>query len=151
MTDLVGALKEEIRRLARKEVKAQIDSTKRAASQHRRDIADLKRQLRLAERKIAFLESQERQRIENPSSESSHDRQLRFSPRWVKSHREKLKFTAEQYAQLVGVSPQSIYHWEQGKSRPRQSQLEALASIRALGRREALARLKLLENSNGRP
>jgi hypothetical protein len=35
----------------------------------------------------------------------------------------------------------TIYHWEAGKSKPRKKQLPAIAAIRGLGKREALARL----------
>ena len=44
MTNLATALKEEIRRLARKEIRAETLQTKRSSAQHRRDIAALKRQ-----------------------------------------------------------------------------------------------------------
>ena len=54
MADLAAALREEIRRLARKEVRAQTDTIKQAGAQYRRDIAELKRQLRTQEKKIAF-------------------------------------------------------------------------------------------------
>jgi DNA-binding transcriptional regulator YiaG len=42
---------------------------------------------------------------------------------------------------LLGVSGQSIYHWEAEKSRPRQAQLLAIAALRNLGKREAKKRL----------
>ena len=43
MTDIAKALKEEIRRLARKEIRAHVGTTRRATVQHRREIAQLKR------------------------------------------------------------------------------------------------------------
>jgi DNA-binding transcriptional regulator YiaG len=42
---------------------------------------------------------------------------------------------------LLGVSAQTVYHWEAGKSRPRQQQLIAIAALRKLGKRKALAQL----------
>ena len=44
-------------------------------------------------------------------------------------------------AQLLGASALSVYKWESGKAHPRAAQLERIASIRQLGKREALARL----------
>jgi hypothetical protein len=41
MPNLAATLKDEIRRLAKKEIKAQTDSTKQAVAQYRRDIANL--------------------------------------------------------------------------------------------------------------
>jgi transcriptional regulator with XRE-family HTH domain len=49
--------------------------------------------------------------------------------------------SAASYGQLVGVSGQTIYHWEQGKARPRAAQLEQLAAVRGLGAREIAERL----------
>jgi len=63
MSNLAAALKEEICRLARKEIKFQVDSTRQAVTQHRRDIAALKRQVQEQKKKIAFLEAQERKRV----------------------------------------------------------------------------------------
>jgi DNA-binding transcriptional regulator YiaG len=42
---------------------------------------------------------------------------------------------------LVGVSAQTIYNWEAGKSRPRQQQLAALAAVRGMGKRQIKERL----------
>ena len=55
MTTLAIALKDEIRRLARKEIKAQTGRTARAVAQYRREIARLKRQQRDHEKKLAML------------------------------------------------------------------------------------------------
>jgi hypothetical protein len=43
MPNIAGVLREEICRLAKKEVKAQVGKTQKAAAQYRRDIAKLKR------------------------------------------------------------------------------------------------------------
>ena len=144
MADLAGALKEEIRRLARKEIKAETGATKQAVAQYRREIAGLKRQLREQEKKIAFLEDQERKRLEEPEAEELAEG-ARFSARSVKAQRERLGLSAADYATLVGVSPLTIYNWEKGKSRPRREQLAALVAVRGIGKREALRRLELLK------
>ncbi len=144
MADLAGALKDEIRRLARKEIKAETGATKQAVTQYRREIASLKRQLREQEKKIAFLEGRERKRIEEPQGERAAVESVRFSPRSVKAQRERLGLSAADYAKLVGVSSLTIYNWEKGKSRPRQEQLAALVAVRGIGKREAKRRLELL-------
>ena len=144
MPNLVAALKDEIRRLAKKEVKAQTDTTKQAVVQYRRDIAQLKRQIQEQKRKIAFLETQERKRLGKPQVAESALENVRFSARSVRAQRKRIKFSAEDYARLVGVSTLTVYHWENGKSRPRQAQLAALVALRGVGRREALKKLELL-------
>ena len=55
MSNLAATLKDEIQRLARKEIKAQTGTTKQAVAQYRREIAALKRQMREQEKKISFL------------------------------------------------------------------------------------------------
>ncbi len=149
MPNLATTLKEEIRRLAKKEVKAQTGSTKQAVAQYRREIAQLKRQLREQDRKIALLGKQTGQRLASPESadESDEGQDVRFSPSWVKSQRKRLGLSAADYAKLVGVSALSIYNWETGRNRPRQAQVAALAAVRGIGKREALARLDALGES----
>ncbi len=143
MPNLASVLKDEIIRLARKEVKSQTGVTKRAATQHRRDIAELKRQIQTLTKRVAFLETQEKKRVSTPTAEASSG-QVRFSSHWLKAHRERLGLSAANYGKLVGVSVLTIYNWESGKSKPRQEGLAALASVRGLGKREALKRLEML-------
>ena len=151
MPDQATLLRDEIRRLARKEIKAQISALKNSVSQQRREIATLKRLLEEQESKVAFLEAQERKRIAQPVVSEETVETARFSPRSVRAQRQRLKLSAEEYAKLVGVSPQTIYLWERGKSRPRKAQLAALVSVRSFGRREALERLKVLGAGESRP
>ena len=135
MTTLAAALKEEIRRLARKEIKAASQATVKAVAQHRREIAKLKRQLREQEKKIATLQKAK------PLPQQV-DESVRFSARSVKMQRTRLGLSAADYARLVGVSPLTIYNWENGKSRPRKEQLALLVAVRGVGKREALRRLE---------
>jgi DNA-binding transcriptional regulator YiaG len=141
MPNLAATLKEEIRRLARKEIKTQVSATRRAAVQHRREIAKMKRQLRLQERKIAALQAGGNAGKEESSESEGIPPGTRFSPRSVRAQRRRLKLSAEQYGQLVGVTGQTIYLWEQGKTRPAKTQFAGLVAARALGRREAVKRL----------
>jgi len=145
MPNFAVALKEEIQRLARKEVKAQTGSTQKAVANYRREIAALKRQLKGAEKKIRFLETQEGRRVADPAAEVDETDALRFSARSVKSQRQRLGLSAKDYGRLIGVSGLTVYNWEHGKSRPRRAQLAALAAVRGIGKREAQQRLELLE------
>ena len=53
MPNIAAVLKEEIRRLAKKEVKTHIPATKHAVAQYRRDIAKLKRLVREQQARMA--------------------------------------------------------------------------------------------------
>jgi DNA-binding transcriptional regulator YiaG len=142
MSTLALALTEEIRRLARKEIKAQTGRATRAVAQYRRDIAQLKRSQRELEKKVARLASQLGQGQAAPATELNGD--ARFSARSVKAQRRRTGLSAADYAKLVGVSPLTIYNWENKKSRPRNGQLAALIALRGVGKREAQARIASL-------
>jgi DNA-binding transcriptional regulator YiaG len=55
--------------------------------------------------------------------------------------------SAAEFAALIGVSGQSVYKWEHGEARPRARQLEAIAALRGIGKREAAARLAQIQGS----
>jgi len=140
MPNLASTLKAEISRLARKELRAHLTPAKRAATQHRKDIAMLKRQLRAAERKIAAL-SRTGVRESDESDEPDELMGTRFSVRSVKAQRRRLKLSAAEFGHLLGVSAQTVYNWEHGKARPAKTQFAALVAARSLGRREVVQRL----------
>jgi DNA-binding transcriptional regulator YiaG len=144
MPNIATLLKQEITRLARREVNAQTKAIRKANAQYRRDIAQLKRQAAALSKQVAYLERQEQRQASKKALAASTDGK-RFSARGLKAHREKLGISAADYATLVGVTAQTIYSWEQGKSKPRAGQFAALVGVRDLGQREALKRLELLE------
>jgi DNA-binding transcriptional regulator YiaG len=146
MSNLLAAIKDEIRRLAKREIKADTSSTKRAVAQYRRDIAKLKRQMQAQAKETAFLKAQERKRLGQPQTKGEDELNgVRFSARSAKAQRSRLKLSAADYGKLVGVSHLTIYSWESGKSRPRKQQFARLVAVRGLGRREAMKKLELLK------
>ncbi len=144
MANLAAVMKDEIRRLARKEIKAETVTAKRSVAQHRKDLTELKRQIRDLTREVVYLRRQEHKRV---GTASAHEPAVtpRFSPGWVEAHRERLQFSAADYGELVGVSAMTIYNWEKGKTKPGRQQLVAWAEVRTLGKRDALKRLEMIE------
>lgn len=139
MSSIASLLKSEISRIARKEIRAETETLKKASSQYRSDIAALKRRLVEQERLIAKLrKSKPATSSEDKTKESS---QLRFRASGFASLRKKLGLLAADMGKLLGVSLQTIYHWEKGQSKPRASQLQGIAEVRKLGKRGAAARL----------
>jgi len=143
MANLTTVLRDEICRLARKEIRQQMSVTVKASAQHRRDIAEMKRQVQKLKKAVAFLERQEKKRLgERPPTEKAKG--AKFSAKGVKSQRERLGLSAKNYSKLVGVSEQTVYNWETGYSKPQAKQLAALVAVRGLGKREAMKRLEML-------
>ena len=140
MPNIAGVLKEEICRLAKKEVKTQLGKTQKAAAQYRRDIAKLKRVLGQQDKEIRLLKKLTHPQGQ-PQTEESEREGIRFSARSVKAQRQRLGLSAADYGKLVGVSGLTIYNWEHEKARPRKAQLAALVAVRGIGKREALAKL----------
>ena len=142
MPNLAAVMKDEIRRLARKEIKDLTATAKRSVAQHRKDITELKHQVRDLTREVAYLRRQEHKRVATaPASEPAVT--PRFSPGWVEAHRHRLQFSAADYGHLVGVSALTIYNWEKGKTKPGRQQLAAWAEVRTLGKRDAMKRLEM--------
>jgi DNA-binding transcriptional regulator YiaG len=133
--NFAGTLKSEIRRLARKEVRASVMPLRKLVAGLRKRVAQQRRLIndlgRTARRAVNTAHA--------PQAAASEESQIRFSPEWVKAHRKKLKMSRRVYAKLIGVSAQSIFGWETGRTRPRRRALESWRKIRSMGLRELKA------------
>ena len=66
----------------------------------------------------------------------------RFSAARLAAHRQKTGLSASDYGALVGISGQSIYHYEQGKARPHAAVVRKLSMIKELSKPQLLDLLK---------
>ena len=170
MANLANALKEEIARITRKEVRQQTAEAVKAAAGHQREVAALKRQIQDLERMVSALREQKPSKSAEPKETKTSKKKagkkagpskkaaksatrpaprkprLRFSGKALKAHRERLGLSADNYGKLIGVSGLSIYNWEKEEARPREGSIAALTQIRRIGKREAGKRLEALEN-----
>ena len=140
MSNFAAQLKTEIARIAKKETRAQAMVLKKAQATHRAEIADLKRRIASLEAVVRRL-AKTSARPTTPPKEEDEPQGLRFRADGFASLRKKFGVSATQMAQLLGVSNQSVYHWETGKSRPRAAQLQAIAAVRKLGKKQVAERL----------
>ena len=131
------AFKAEVTRLTRKEIRNQVGATMKASAQLRRNLRELKKENSALQKRLSVLERGEKKRQGPRPTPTEAPTGVRFSPKQLKAHRKRLGISAANYADLVGVSPLTIYNWESGKSHPRASKLAAWATIRNLGVREA--------------
>lgn len=135
MPNLATLLKGEITRISRKEARAENLTLKKAAGHHRTEIAALKR--RVLDLEKALRASAIKGPRPPADEDNTPERDLRFSASGFASLRRRLGLSAAEAALLVGASDQSIYKWEDGKSRPRKKNLVAIADLRKLTKKSA--------------
>ena len=142
MPDFKTVLMDEIRRLARKEAKAQIQPLLETIAAQKKTIAELNRRVASLEKiqapAVAELAAEEAEVAARPTVH-------RFTPGRIMKLRKDLKLTQQQMATLLDVNQFSISHWEQGRNKPRQEQQRRLAELRKMGKR---ALTKLLEEKS---
>jgi DNA-binding transcriptional regulator YiaG len=141
MPNIAALLKSEISRVARKEVRAETSSLKKAASAYRSDIAALKRRAQALEQQVRTLSKLSAKLAPTAENEVASETR-RFSANGLASQRRRLGLSAADLGLLVGASSQSIYNWEEGKVRPRAKHLVAIAALKTLGKKDAATHLE---------
>lgn len=142
MPNIASVLKEEVARLARKELRAELEPLRKAVAALKQDSAASKKRIKDLEAELR----QYRKQVQKGSVAASSDadagtaRGFRFSAKGLASNRHRLGLSADDFALLVGTTAQSIYAWERGTT-PRSDSLAAIASLRGIGKREAAKRL----------
>ena len=142
MPDIKNLLNDEIRRLARKEIRialepvnAQIAAQKKTISDLKKYIADLEKLLRKSNpAKIAEIEE----------AAESEDNKIRLNAAGIIRIRKKYKLTQSELARLLDVATHTVSIWELGKSAPRAAMKQKICDLRGLGKREINARLAAL-------
>ncbi len=143
MSDIATLLKSEITRLSKKVIRQHLDPLKSASTTQKRQIAALKKQLAELEREVSKLRRKTPQAVK-PESGDDGGANIRFVAKGFRSLRSRLGLSAEELAQLLGVSGQTVYNWEHERAKPRASQLAAIAALRGIGKKQARARLESL-------
>lgn len=136
MPDFKQTFQEEVRRLARKELKALDEKI----SEQKKTINALQKRVNELEKKQAAAvfvapASEKKQDV----SAQDKDRKVRFSPKTIQKLRKKFNLSQKAIAKLLDVTPFTVSHWEIGKNRPRANQIEAISALAKLGKRKLLA------------
>lgn len=140
MANFASSLKAEILRLARKEVRQEVEGLKKASAHYRSEIAALKRRLEALEKMRARAEKKAGHDASQAETTGGKPT-VRFSAKGLAAKRQKLGLSAAEIGVVLGVSAQTVYNWESGKSRPQARQLEAIAALRSMGKRQIAAKL----------
>lgn len=141
MNNLAGIIKAEFIRQARKEARAQTQGLKKAATRHRADIASLKRRIAQLEQQVAKLEKllvKSTPGATPPAPKAS----VRFGAKGLQKLRQRLDLSAAALGGILGVSGQTIYNWESGKTRPTADQIAKIVILRGMSKAEVQARLQ---------
>ena len=140
MPNLAQALKQEISRIARKEVREDIAALRKASTAYRSEIASLKRavkdldaKLRSAKKMIASAAPV----AEQKAVAARPGRKRTFNAERLKAKRQSLGMSQAQMAQLLGISSLSLWKWESGQVTPRTAMLERYFVAMDMGKREA--------------
>ncbi len=139
MTNIATILKAEIARVARKEVRNEVQGLKKAASTYRTELAALKRRTQALEQELRRLGKTRSGGVAPTAADDSSSQTLRFSAKGLASQRQRLGLSAEDCGRLLGASSQSVYNWESGETRPRAKHLPAIAALKTLGKKKAIA------------
>ena len=105
MTNIASVLRTEISRLARKEVRAELEGLKKANAQHRSAIAELRRELAALQKQLKQVD---RQRTASAREEAAAERKHRFSAARLAAHRNKLGLSAGFHRCLGGLQVLSV-------------------------------------------
>ena len=140
MSDLKQVLTDEIRRLARKEVKLAVQPLQANIVALRRQISELKKLYAEASKKA---EVYRKKAAETAGTEIvDEEPKLRLNAAGIVRIRTKLKLTQTEFAQLLNVSMHTVSSWEKGKSYPRAGVKARICALRSIGKRQIKAMLE---------
>jgi DNA-binding transcriptional regulator YiaG len=145
MPNLAAVLNHEIRRLAKREVTAEIGKIRRSHARLCQEVANLRRLLDQQDWELRHLKREIYE--ERGSSEAPGEllEEVRYSSRSIRALRRRLGLSAADFGRLVGVSPLTVFNWEHERFRPRKKKLAALIAIRKMSKREASDMLAKLD------
>ena len=141
MPNLNQNLKEEIVRIAKREINKQVKPLKGQLVEMRKTDREQRRRIERLEKELAGKADKERV-IAPPVKEDDDVRVRRGS---VRKHRERLRISQREMALLLDVSTLTVSNWETEKTSPREKNKLAFAELRKMGVREVWDRLERLE------
>ncbi len=145
MPNVASILKQEIARVARKEAKSFFKALPGSLSGLKKTVSEQKRKIAALEAKVAKLEKAlaKDSKIALPKPEELEH--SRLGAKNVAKLRKKLDLTRAEMAKLIGVNPNSVFLWENGKATPRTAAKAKIIALRGLGKKEIRKMLGDLE------
>jgi len=135
MGKLEGAIKSEIVRLAKREMRKTFVPLRRDVRSLKSTVSQLRKAVLPLER-IAAQQQRELKKRKVPFKATPGEvKKSRFSPRLIRSLRKKLGISQKELAILAGVTIGAAHLWEKGKFRPKDEKKAVMVALRKLGRR----------------
>ena len=138
MPSIATLLREEISKIARKEVQDQVRELKQTVREQRDAIARLEKQVGRAKAKAATKPAAAKPaaKVRKPAGDTDRRKQLRIAPDTIKKHRKRLKLSQAELGKILNVSTNTVLRWEAGTSKPRSKHLPGLDQLRTISKRE---------------
>ena len=147
MPNIGSLLREEIRRLAKREARALMTSLRKDSAKLKRTVAEHKRRLAALERDNKRLVAEADVRLKEAVPASPEEvASARVGASRVRALRKRLRLSQGEFARLLGVSPNTVFVWEskQGRLSLRDKAKAAIVAARKLTARDARRKLDLL-------
>ena len=145
MPNLATLLKEEISKLARKEVQDQLREVAKIIKGQDARIARLEKQDDQPKVKTKAKADQPAKKAAAAAAAPERKSKTRFSPAALKNNRKRLSLSQADVGVLLGTSTNTVLRWEAGSSKPRGANLPKIAELSKLGKKEAKQRLEQLK------
>ena len=136
MGKIETALREEIARLARKEIRSVVGPLKKEVVRLKKRVVELSSKLNASEKQTGLLVKERRRKGLGSDISDDQADAARMSGGLIKKLRKKLGISQAGFAAIVGVSSPAVAAWEQGRSNPAGDNLKAVIALRKYGRRE---------------
>jgi len=140
MPNIAIAFRDEITRLARKEIRRECAPLRKTIVRQRHELAALKVALGQAVRDLSRVTKTIA--VATPTKPAVDVGRQRITAQGLKSLRSRLGISAGEFGALIGVSGQSVYAWEQERSYPRAAAVAAIAQLRGIGKKDVRQRLE---------
>ncbi len=138
MASIEKVLKMEIGRLARKEMKRSFPSLKQDLATIKRSVGQLNKKAAKLEKVVSrYATAADKKHKASLHASEEEVKGSRLSPRLVQKLRKRLRLSRKAFADLAGVSANTVYMWETGKTSPNRAGKAALVGLRKLRMREA--------------
>ena len=138
--DIKQIFSDEIRRLARKEIKLAVTPLQETVSGLKKQIAEQKKLIAALEKRCPGASDKKSDLVGNADNADSK-KSVRINAAGIIRLRNKLGLTQAEFAKVLGVAMHTVSVWEQGRRIPRPAHKVRICALRGLGKRELKRRL----------